>query len=173
MIYYRLVSLNISLSFFLRSAAIRAAIANNVWTRETAIGNERIQSATKTGIRAQVADGLRHDTRNGRFMQGKDSELEKVADSFGDGSSKEIVVQLQEFHFIIHSNVINAARELIIVQIKLRQGSETQEFRAQTTSQLIKIKILYEKTKESASCMRYIHFRTRRRRLFVLPPRMI
>jgi hypothetical protein len=68
-------------------------------------------------------------------MQGKDSELEKVADSFGDGSSKEVVVQLQKFQIKKHSNVINAARHLVIVQIKLRQGSETQEFRAQTTCQ--------------------------------------
>jgi hypothetical protein len=133
----------------LRFAAVRAAIANNVRTGLTAIGNERIQAPAKTGRGAQVANGLWHDAGNGRFMQREDAEHGKVADGFGDGSGKEVVVNLQKFHVHKHANVVDAARHLIIVQIELRQGGETQEFRGQTARQLIKVKILYKEGKHT------------------------
>jgi hypothetical protein len=119
----------------LRLATVRAATANNVRTWLTAIGNERIQAPTKTGRGAQVANRLRHGTGNGRFMQREDAEPGKVADSVRDGPGKEVAIQLQEFHGVKHANLIDAARHLIVIQIKLRQRGETQEFGTQTARQ--------------------------------------
>ena len=50
-------------------------------------------------------------------------------------------MQLQKFHVRKDSNTIDAARQLVIVQVKLCQGTETEQFAGQAAGKLVEIKV--------------------------------
>ena len=102
-----------SLSFFLR-ATIRAARAFDVGRRATAI---RDDNRKDPGWGEEVTDFRGHGTRNEGVVQGKGGEVGEGTDPRRNGTGESVRMHLQEFHGRENSNVVDATRQLIVIDI--------------------------------------------------------
>ena len=106
----------------LLTATIRAARAFDIRRVTTTIRNNNRKD---TRGRKEVADLCRHGTRDERFVKGKGGKVGKAPNLGWNGTTEIIAMQLQEFHGRENANVIDATRQLIVIDIcKLNRGAK-------------------------------------------------
>ena len=98
---------------FLR-ATIRAAIAFDVRRGAAAI---RDDGRKDPGRGEEVADFRWHDARNEGVVEGKRGEVGEGTDLRRNGARESVRMHLQEFHGRENSNVVDATRQLIVIDI--------------------------------------------------------
>jgi hypothetical protein len=101
---------------------IRATVASNgrIWL--VAIGNQTCKNSDV--ISHQLTHRVRHGTGNVVLVKSKGSHLGTSADRLWCLTSKHVGVQLHVLHFRKDSNVIDATRKTIVVEIQLGQTAQ-------------------------------------------------
>lgn len=93
---------------------IRAARAYNVGCDATTICNDSGEDSRGS---EQVTNLGRHCARDERLVECKGGEVDESSNLSWNGTGEIIIVNLQELHSPEHANIVDASRQLVVVDI--------------------------------------------------------